>query len=648
MSTFLPTTLRLPVLLLLLAAISSHGCMYDDPVERPRTTALETELQGIVNGKEEAGWLAVGALTRRMTGYGYFGSFCSGTLIAPRWVLTAGHCLYGQPGDALYPENTMFYVGPDANPTWYGSLPPEGALYQADAFFIHPNYNSNYTSNDIALMHLAEPVEDIPPVQYSDVKVDSSFVGKKALYVGFGVSNGIKNSGGGIKRSGHMKIYNYDATVYISGYEEAGVCFGDSGGPGLLQFDGTWKVIGVNSSVMSQSADPCTGAAIQTRVDAYADWVEKVMTEQEPDCLVDPEACFCPQACGSDGICNNAYCQTWNCAQVEQCFDDCDHEPMCQAGCYIRAADSALDKIHNIHWCVMQKCDNYNDKDACEQSLCGQYVDECKAVDEGPLACGDVQDCVQGCDWNDPDCFSSCYESGTGPAQDDYDNLWICFEEDCASMPQVTFVQDCGWDNCAMQIEICMPAADCSLLGGDCSAGKACWFSPTAKRDCFVSDGGQEDDPCAMIPLSTRPCADGLQCVQDGGNSTCRRLCLSDSHCDNGEMCTTYAFEALPDYGYCDCLDEDGDGFCLLADCDDTDPKVRPGGGERCYDAIDNNCDGVTDEGCGPTNPGKTEGEQDEGDMERSGCSASETPGSPWLLLLALLALGAVRFRRTA
>jgi len=442
-----------------------------------------------------------------------------------------------------------------------------------------------------------------------------------------------------------MKLYNYDKTVYVSGYDESGVCFGDSGGPGLLEFDGIWKIIGVNSSVMSRSEDPCTGAAIQTRVDAYSEWVKKTMTEDAPDCRIDPGFCFCPQACGEDGICNNAYCQTWNCTQVEDCFDDCNHEPVCQARCYVRAAEAALEKIHNIHWCVMQKCSNFSDKDACEKSECGKYVDECRAITEGPLECRDIQDCVSGCDWSDPDCFPSCYESGTGTAQSDFDNLWTCFEHDCTSLPEVTFNQDCGWDNCAMEIEICLPAVDCALIGGDCSPGHACWLSPPAKRDCYPSDGGYEGDPCAMVPLDTRPCWDGLQCVQDGGDSTCRRLCLLDEHCDSGEMCVPYAFDGLSDYGYCDCLDEDGDGFCLLADCDDTDPDVRPSSGERCFDGIDNNCNGEVDESCGPINGGNTEGEVDEGETTRSGCSAAATPASPWLLMLALLALVVVRRR---
>lgn len=60
------------------------------------------------------------------------------------------------------------------------------------------------------------------------------------------------------------------------------------------------------------------------------------------------------------------------------------------------------------------------------------------------------------------------------------------------------------------------------------------------------------------------------------------------------------------------CTDLDGDGFaieggeCGPIDCDDTDPDVNPGaiegpeGDRSCFDGLDNDCDGLTDDGGDP------------------------------------------------
>ena len=66
---------------------------------------------------------------------------------------------------------------------------------------------------------------------------------------------------------------------------------------------------------------------------------------------------------------------------------------------------------------------------------------------------------------------------------------------------------------------------------------------------------------------------------------------------------------AVSEPAFADCDDPDNpsesddcdeDGFTVGdGDCDDDDPDQNPGADEICDDAIDNNCDGEADEGCG-------------------------------------------------
>ncbi len=71
-------------------------------------------------------------------------------------------------------------------------------------------------------------------------------------------------------------------------------------------------------------------------------------------------------------------------------------------------------------------------------------------------------------------------------------------------------------------------------------------------------------------------------------------------------------------------IDADGDGYPPDAggDCNDEDPTIHPGTDEICGDDVDNNCDGVAEEGCdGDTG--------DPGDSEDTGYSPPDTGAAP-------------------
>jgi hypothetical protein len=76
---------------------------------------------------------------------------------------------------------------------------------------------------------------------------------------------------------------------------------------------------------------------------------------------------------------------------------------------------------------------------------------------------------------------------------------------------------------------------------------------------------------------------------------TCIFGCTTDADCAATQACVANRCMAEG------CVDADGDGFCADVDCDDHDAAVHPGAAEVCGDGLDNDCDGVVDNGCGVT-----------------------------------------------
>ncbi len=120
-------------------------------------------------------------------------------------------------------------------------------------------------------------------------------------------------------------------------------------------------------------------------------------------------------------------------------------------------------------------------------------------------------------------------------------------------------------------------------------------------RDATVRDAGPRDAGGVDAAICGGPCTDGRFCNGDERCDPVSASCLPGipPECDDGDECTVDSCDLGADrcVHVPEARDEDGDGVgACEGDCDDLDPRVRPGLAETC-DSLDNNCDGRVDEG---------------------------------------------------
>ena len=191
---------------------------------------------------------------------------CTGVLVTPRVVLTAGHCTV-----AL--QSGVVFVGKGP-----GNFPE---VVTIKAHYAHPNYTSGSATglNDIGAVVLERPITTASPLAISQANLSAVPLPLSAKLVGYGLTDPNNPNSLGTKRVGFAQITKVNPTEFKfsknQGPNSALACGGDSGGPAIVNVGGAEVVVGI--AVRSFCGINGQGPTFYTRVDAFQgliqDWI---------------------------------------------------------------------------------------------------------------------------------------------------------------------------------------------------------------------------------------------------------------------------------------------------------------------------------------------------------------------------------------
>ncbi|MFT3863301.1 MAG: serine protease [Solirubrobacterales bacterium] len=215
------------------------------------------------------------------------GYACSGTVVAPRVILTAGHCVEDISSSSLV-EPELIKVA-----TGVSNLKhiPADKISDVERVIVNPSFSPSVLHGDAGLLILTRPVTATPIALATKAESSLYEAGTKLTVAGWGIDNRhaetiadqLQAATVPVEESkrcekGIRRIYPFlDPTIQLCAIDapkyHITTCHGDSGGPAMARrADGSLVEVGV-TSLGSEDCKP-TSPAVFTRVDQIQEWVQ--------------------------------------------------------------------------------------------------------------------------------------------------------------------------------------------------------------------------------------------------------------------------------------------------------------------------------------------------------------------------------------